>query len=447
MEDVWNKNARYTSRFYGHDIHEASFSIFNLNNLEDYCTTKLKEIKAEIEYLEEEYVLNVNEAKCINYLIDKYLIDVPIIDFENATLSHREENILEDPRLIITYNLPLSGDYRYLLFCPDQHDEWAYTAFVLQKRVSYWDENGERVQEQDTLQPPELEKPFLYVEVENVNEQKGGTETRKVFANIKNMYKRFSQRLEKHNKEVRSQSSKLFLGRKLRILRNYKILESIGVPLRKHKNLPESYVIPNLTVRKKITLKPVVTDKTYTPEPTLDKSVYHDILQIINDLGRVFEQLPSIYSGKGEEALRDLIILYLTPHFSLEGSITGETFNKQGKTDILIRYHTSIVFIAECKFWGGTKLYIDTISQLLTYLTFRDTKASVVIFVRNKDISAVIQTVKESTSTHSNYLGFVSEENETWLNFHFHINGDPNREVKLAVLLFHLPVIHEEKLL
>ena len=96
---------------------------------------------------------------------------------------------------------------------------------------------------------------------------------------------------------------------------------------------------------------------------------------------------------------------------------------------------------------GGPKLYLDTISQLLTYLTFRDTKASVVIFVRNKDISAVLQNVKESTPSHSNYLGYVSEENETWLNYRFHINGDPNREVKLAVLLFHLPVLHEEKLL
>ena len=51
----------------------------------------------------------------------------------------------------------------------------------------------------------------------------------------------------------------------------------------------------------------------------------------------------------------------------------------------------------------------------------------------------MVRAVKEATPTHANYLGFVDEQEESWLNFRFHINGDPNREVKLAVLLFHIP--------
>ena len=180
-----------------------------------------------------------------------------------------------------------------------------------------------------------------------------------------------------------------------------------------------------------------MTEKGYKIEPKLPDSTYQDILQTIHDLGKQFERLPAIYSGKSEEALRDHILFYLEPSF--EGSATGETFNKSGKTDILIRYENSNVFIAECKFWRGQKAYLDTITQLLGYLTWRDSKSAVIMFVRNKNLSSVIQTAEKVTSTHSNYLGFVDKKHDTWFDYRFHINGNPNREVKLGVLFFHIP--------
>lgn len=150
-----------------------------------------------------------------------------------------------------------------------------------------------------------------------------------------------------------------------------------------------------------------------------------------------FERLPSTYAGKEEEHLRDHILLILEPNF--EGSATGETFNKAGKTDILLRHEGKNVFIAELKFWHGKKAYLDTISQLLSYLTWRDSKAAVVVFVKNKEFSSVLETVKKITLEHDNCLGFVSEQEEGWFHYSFHINEDRNREVKLSVMLFHLP--------
>ena len=123
---------------------------------------------------------------------------------------------------------------------------------------------------------------------------------------------------------------------------------------------------------------------------------------------------------------------------------TGEAFNKLGKTDILIKYEKAIVFIAECKFWRGRKVYLATISQLFDrYLTWRNSKAAVVIFVENKDFSSAINEVKNITSNHPNFVRFVDEKEETWLNYIFHINNNPSREVKLAVLLFHIPPINK----
>ena len=98
-----------------------------------------------------------------------------------------------------------------------------------------------------------------------------------------------------------------------------------------------------------------------------------------------------------------------------------------------------MIFIAECKFWSGEKGYLKTISQLLNYLTWRDTKASVVMFVRQKDFTTILEKVETSTNQHENYLGFVNKSDENWFNYRFHINGDKNRELKLAVQLYHLP--------
>ncbi len=178
-------------------------------------------------------------------------------------------------------------------------------------------------------------------------------------------------------------------------------------------------------------------DTGFTPEPCLADSVYIEILQMIQDVGKEFERLPSIYIGKEEEHLRDHFLMMLEPNF--EGSATGETFNKTGKTDILLRHESTNVFIAECKFWKGQKSFLATITQLMGYLTWRDSKAAVIMFVPNKEFSTVIETAKQCIDQHPNYLRSVSEKDETWLNYEFHLDGDRNRVVKIAIMFYHIP--------
>ncbi|MFW0716215.1 hypothetical protein [Pedobacter sp. N23S346] len=245
--------------------------------------------------------------------------------------------------------------------------------------------------------------------------------------------------VESFNSSLKRQIRSVFDERKGKILSKKSLLSSLGVPLRKKENVSATFAVPKPELREKIVLKPVVYEHGYKPEPTLDNPTYHKILKLINDVGRNFERMPSVYKDKGEEDLRDHILMTLDPNFEF-GSASGETFNKSGKTDIQLRYDSAVVFIAECKFWSGEKNYLMTIDQLLAYLTWRDTKASVVIFARQKDISAVLSKIEESTKKHTNYLRFVGKSDENWFNYRFHLNGDRGREVMLAVQLFHLPV-------
>jgi len=47
-----------------------------------------------------------------------------------------------------------------------------------------------------------------------------------------------------------------------------------------------------------------------------------------------------------------------------------------GKTDILTRVEDRNAFIAECKFWMGEKAFLAALDQLLSYLSWRDTKTA-----------------------------------------------------------------------
>ena len=151
----------------------------------------------------------------------------------------------------------------------------------------------------------------------------------------------------------------------------------------------------------------------------------------------MFERLPSTYAGKDEESLRDHILVTLGA--AILGSVTGETFNKRGKTDILVRGADSNEFIGECKFWHGKEVYLSTISQLLSYLSWRDTKAAIILFVPNMDFGSVIRKIKEHTSEHPNFFRLVSESDETWQNYEFKMNEDSGRTVSIAIMAYHMP--------
>lgn len=164
---------------------------------------------------------------------------------------------------------------------------------------------------------------------------------------------------------------------------------------------------------------------------------YDEILGIIRNMGRVMEQSPRAFEKMGEEDLRTHFLVQLNGQYG--GRATGETFNYQGKTDILIREEGKNIFVAECKFWGGERQFHETIDQLLSYLSWRDTKAAVLIFSRNQNFSEVLHKLEESAPLHTSFQRFVGKLDESSFQYVFHQPADKNREVILSVLAFNVP--------
>lgn len=149
------------------------------------------------------------------------------------------------------------------------------------------------------------------------------------------------------------------------------------------------------------------------------------------------ERSPSAFKRMDEEALRTHFLVQLNGHY--EGEASGETFNYEGKTDILIRSGGKNIFIGECKFWGGPKLLNDTIDQLLGYSAWRDTKVAVLVFNRNKDLSKVIESAKKVTLEHPNCKRFIDQKSDTHFRYIFAHRDDDNREMTLSLKIFDVP--------
>jgi hypothetical protein len=65
------------------------------------------------------------------------------------------------------------------------------------------------------------------------------------------------------------------------------------------------------------------------------------------------------------------------------------------------RHEGRNVFIAECKFWDGEQSFTATIDQLFGYTGWRDTKLAIVMFVRAKGLTAILEKAKATLAAPS----------------------------------------------
>ena len=97
------------------------------------------------------------------------------------------------------------------------------------------------------------------------------------------------------------------------------------------------------------------------------------------------------------------------------------------------------VFIAECKFWRGPKLFFETVDQLLGYLSWRDAKCALLIFNKTKDSSAVRQKMYELMTSRPEHRKTTSHSADGDARYIFVKPSDPGREIQIQTMLFDIP--------
>lgn len=203
--------------------------------------------------------------------------------------------------------------------------------------------------------------------------------------------------VEAYNNQLPSVISSTIGSRRKRLDQHKGLSALLDIPLQAR---PGSPSLEPVRVEVRPPQKLPVPPKTgLKPEPGITSETYERILSVIRHEGRTFETTPGTYAKLDEEELRSVILAHLNGHF--QGEAAGEVFRRNGKTDICIQENNRAAFVGECKVWQGAGQIPSAVDQLLSYLTWRDSKAALVIFNKSvKDFSSILENLPKTISEH-----------------------------------------------
>lgn len=409
-------------RSYGYGNIIKSFSEISSFDFTRQLSDKMKN---EIEGKGKEYILGVDEEEFKAYLIDHYSLEPLTIDYSSETVDeptiskewiedrfYRERYQTEVFSFTIRYKFTGSG----VLF-KVQPGTWTMTFAEI-----YVDEQKDTVSFSFKLYKKDPEE---FKRTKNDFQKRA-------FTNLGNT----NQVATSWMQSLPGMVNSLFQQQKNKYLQENDFFTAINVKV--NKDTASVFTAP--TIKRKVIPQPTISKhKEFSSEPMMSKEMYDDILKVIYDLGKSMEKKPSTYKDKDEEGIRDQFLLVLETRYD-STTATGETFNRGGKTDIILKYakDASNLFVAECKFWHGPSEFLKAISQLFDrYLTWRDSKVALMLFVTNKDFTNVLETIKKEIQSHPYFLKSNGKRGETSFSFHFHLPQDKDKIVFLEVIAFH----------
>lgn len=389
---------------------------------------QLKKMQEEIAAINGDRLLNTAVDDLARYFESKFKIEVPALVTEEIVVDQREAKIdvRHDPRRWIDdrsrpvyvpgteveVEIPFAGDSEVFRVRPTSYTmsppkaEVRSDALVL--RISGTDLTADGVQQSinQTINEVQSHLSALRTNTAGLNQQ---------------LFQRAKTSIE---------------SRRQKLLADRNLVGALGFKLKQRDGNQRTFSAPEVK-RKIAPTMPPASSTPYKPEPVLNDDDYEHILGVLDNMAHVMERSPSAFHHMDEEALRTHFLVQLNGHY--KGQATGETFNYEGKTDILVRSGNKNIFIAECKFWGGPKKLSETIDQLLGYSSWRDTKTAVIIFNRNRDFSRVLATIPETAKQHSNFKRELAGRTDTRFRYCFSHRDDANRELLLAILVFDVP--------
>ena len=401
--------------------------LFNMNDLRGVLAAQEQAISKKVDALDENQILNSSHSDLCQYFVENYTVDPVRIDEEGIQVDYGDAQV------------DVSQRFDYAVF------DRSRTASVTGTRIAFFVPYEGDKQLFDcqpstfTDNPPraivgEREVTFVYDRTVSDAENVRGEFDRDILQ-LKKYLAWIERDVTRYNNSIEGKAGQLVSERRQKLLHDRGIVESLGFPLRRS-DVPTTYSTPEVKRRLKPQPSSASSDP-YQPEPALDIDEYEHILSIMSRMVVVMEQSPKAFRGMDEENLRQHFLVQLNGHY--EGQATGETFNYEGKTDILIRADGKNIFIGECKFWTGPSGMTDAVDQLLSYTSWRDTKTALLIFNRDRNMSTVLDKIPGAVKNHSNFKRELPSESETGFRYILGHRDDLNREITLTVLAFDVP--------
>ncbi len=412
-------------------MRDARNYLFHDGELRTVLVQREGQLVSEINSFESNYLLNANVDDLCEYLEKKYRLEPPMLRPDETYVGDHGEADVDVSR----------DQMRWI----DDRSKPFYIKGTATTFVVPFDGDPTLFKYQPSTFTTTL--PFGIVKGHELHLEYKSTDHNA--AAIKSRYEQEIRQIQQHLSWVRENAEQFnakipqlvrqkITERREKLLKDQGMAEALGFPIKKRDGAPQTYSVP-VTRKTPPVQRPAATTAPYKPEPTLDMKEYEQILSIISNMVTVMERSPKAFVKMDEEDLRQHFLVQLNGQY--EGQATGETFNFEGKTDILIRSDGRNIFIAECKFWKGAEGFRATIDQLLGYASWRDTKTAIILFNRNKNLSAVLAQIPTGVASHPNFKKQMDDHrSETRFRFILRQRDDNNREVLLTVLVFDVPI-------
>ena len=387
-----------------------------------------QKLSNEVASLGEDQVLNTSPDDLCKYFVRKYMVEAPQIDesginadygdaqidisqrFEYAVFDRSGPHYITGTRL--TFYVPFDGDPQLFKCRPSTYNFNPPRGTVRSSELVF-------TYDRTTQDAPAIENEF-----------------ERDRANLREYLGWIARDVEQFNSTIQQKVSQHIIARREKLLQDRGLVERLGFPLRRRDGVPTTFVAPAVK-RRIVSQLPPASTEPFKPEPALGMDDYEHILSVLSNMVIVMERSPKAFKGMGEEDLRTHFLVHLNGHY--EGQATGETFNFEGKTDILVRADGRNIFIAECKFWKGPSGLQEALDQLMGYTSWRDTKTALLVFNRDREMSTVLRRIPEVARAHASYKADRTYDSETGFRYVFGHSGDTNREVILTVLVFDVP--------
>ena len=387
-----------------------------------------QQMSSEIERVDADRLLNTPVEDLAAHFAERYTIAVPTLDSDNLIVDQREKQI------------DVSRDRMRVI--PDRGRPFYVTGTEIEVEIPFsGDAEAFNIRPNPyNLNPPRASIRGSVLTFSIVGTTLDSTQVRgeidRTIMEIQSYLVNLRGNVAGLNNQLIGEARSAIEVRRAKLLANRNMVASLGFKMKTRENSPRTFVAPE--VRRRISPSmPPASSAPFKPEPQLASADYEHILGVMQAMTQVMELSPSAFHQIDEEGLRSHFLVQLNGHY--QGQATGETFNYEGKTDILIRSEGRNIFIAECKFWSGPKKLTEAIDQLLSYNSWRDTKTAVVLLNRNRDFSKVLAAIPDCVRSHPKHKRDLEGSTETVFRYLFTNRDDAGRELFLTVLAFDVP--------
>jgi hypothetical protein len=365
--------------------------------------------------LQADHVLSCTVEELAGELVDEFRVERLAIAWDQRTADHAETppDAWKRVGTVVSCHIPFTGD-RQLLQCRPS----TFTTNPPLARI-----DRDEIVIDAAARGPNPEEVTAYLD--------------RTIGQVRTYSDWVNAEVDEFNVGLVGNARAMAAARREKVMNDQQLMASLGIPVRRREGTAGTDTTP--AIRRK---PPVRRSSPSAPgggplEPVIPAEEYEHILKVVRNMVLVMERSPRAFVGMKEEDLRQQFLVQLNGQY--EGGATGETFNFEGKTDILVRERGRNLFIAECKFWRGAKGLSVAIDQVLGYTTWRDARVAIFLFNRDRQLTSVLEQIAPTVTGRGDFVRSIAYGGETDFRFVVRHKDDLNRELTLTILVFEIP--------